>query len=308
MLVFDEEGELVLLNQQAEDLFGSLAESKGSFLAELLHKKNANLCKESGEISLVDGRVFLVAKSEESQVQKWEIIALRDVTAIRESERDRASMLEFLSHDMRSPQAAIIGLSTGKGGLKSESERFQRIEAQARRTLKLTDDFVQIARLEHNGIEPLETDIGALLYEALDRAYPEAKRKSIAMISDIPAEPEFCHVDPLAISRAIDNLIGNALKFSNEGSSVTLSLVREIDEAILIRVIDEGPGLPPERMESPWARFGASDTQAGPSAGLGLAYVKRVIDEHGGEIVVQSVAEIGTTFNLRIPCGRACND
>jgi len=68
-----------------------------------------------------------------------------------------------------------------------------------------------------------------------------------------------------------------------------------------VEVSDEGPGLPDERMEDTFARFGAHDTRAGPSAGLGLAFVKKVVDEHGGTIEAFSTPRDGTRFVLTIP-------
>ena len=308
MMIFDAQGRLLMLNRNARELFGSEDANKDTTFVDILLGVNADYDPGNDEVSLSDGRVYLMAQSNAEPEQETQIIALRDVTKARSAEKERAAMLEFLSHDMRSPQVAIVGLAKGNGLDAGTDARFERIEQQARRTLKLTDDFVQIARLEHNGVTLEETDVGALLYEALDRAYTEAGKKKIRLEANIPAEPEFCMIDPLALSRGIDNLIGNALKFSSKGTKVSLTLKRSDRESILIAVEDEGPGLPPERQAEPFARFGANDTKAGPSAGLGLAYVKRVVDEHGGEISVDSKAGEGTRFLIRIPCGKDCGD
>lgn len=306
MMVFGGDGQLMLLNHKAEALFGDGATRKGLTFSDLWRDAGAVLDGDKSELAFNDGSVFLVAMSEPGDNSTDRIYALRDVTSEREAADNRATMLEFLSHDMRSPQVAIVGLAAGTGLSLAEQERFERIEQQARRTLKLTDDFVQISRLEHNGITPVEADIGALLHEALDRAYPEARRKQIKLKNEIPEDPEFCDVDPLAISRALDNLLGNAIKFSDAETSVTLRLKRDDEQYIRIEISDEGPGLPEERLNNTYARFGAHDTRAGPSAGLGLAYVKRVVDEHGGTIRVKSDAASGTTFILSIPCAVPC--
>lgn len=306
MMVFDEQGKAVLMNERAESLFGTESAWTGLALSEILAQSKATRDATKQEIQTVDGRVFLVASSSVELEEQGKIVTLRDISYMREAEAQRREMLEFLSHDMRSPQAAIVGLV----GLPTNSmpidERLERIEAQARRTLKLTDDFVQIARLEYEGIQPEETDLSALLYEALDRAYPLAQRKAISLAADIPTDPLFCLVDPYSFSRAIDNLVGNALKFSTGGKSITLGLSRDEHSGIVVTVSDEGPGLPPERVENTFARFGARETAAGPSAGLGLAYVKKVVDEHNGTIAVRTEDNIGTTFAITLPADRAC--
>ncbi|KWV90934.1 CHASE2 domain-containing protein [Erythrobacter sp. YT30] len=305
MLVFDADGGLILMNTRAESVFGDEAACTGKTLAQLRDEQSAVLPADKQEIVFPDGRVFLLASSESEMSDGGQILSLRDISTIRQAEKQRREMLEFLSHDMRSPQAAIVGLVGATGQALPEKERLARIEKQARRTLKLTDDFVQIARLEYEGVEPQETDIGALLHEAVDRAYSAAKKRKITFDTTIPDEPEFCEVDPSSMSRAIDNLIGNAIKFSPKGEAISISLDRLDNNSIRIAVADNGPGLPAERVKDTFARFGARDTQAGPSAGLGLAYVKKVIDEHGAVIEVETRSDIGTRFQITLPCGKA---
>lgn len=305
MLVFDADGGLILMNTRAEGVFGKEARCTGKSLDTLLQEQGAVFDTDKQELEFAEERVFLLASSISEMNDGGQIVSLRDISNIRQAERQRREMLEFLSHDMRSPQAAIVGLVGAAGQALPEIERMSRIERQARRTLKLTDDFVQIARLEYEGVEPQETDLGALLHEAMDRAYTTAKRRSIVFETDISHEPEFCEVDPSSMSRAIDNLIGNAIKFSPHGETISVSLARLTGNALQISVADNGPGLPKERVEDTFARFGARDTEAGPSAGLGLAYVKRVVDEHGAQIEVETRKDTGTRFEITLNCGKS---
>ena len=84
---------------------------------------------------------------------------------------------------------------------------------------------------------------------------------------------------------------------------MTLSIEDKDDDTILIIVSDEGPGLPEERLADPFARFGAHETKAGPSAGLGLTFVQRTVQKHNGTIEVTSCPEKGTTFSIELPKG-----
>ncbi len=308
MMVFDADDRAVLMNEQAMVIFGEESDWSGLTLFQLLAENRAQFDTKMEEITTADGREFLVASSEVEIDEQIKIITMRDITKIRESEQQRREMLEFLSHDMRSPQAAIVGLVGAAGKHLPEQERMERIEAQARRTLKLTDDFVQIARLEYEGIEPIETDIGALLHEASDRAYPLAKRKNIKLETSLPMEPVFCMVEAYSLSRAIDNLIGNALKFSSNGQTIKVALKSGENGNPVIEIVDEGPGLPPERVSDPFARFGARTKGAGPSAGLGLAYVKKVVDEHEAEIRVRTKSDGGTSFEIILHCEQMISD
>lgn len=301
MMVFDGEGRLALFNAAAQGIFLGEKQDSELTLNELVANLGGQIDANSYEVSLPSQQTFLVASAPLDKGLGSEIVALRDITAIKQGEKQRQETLEFLSHDMRSPQVAIIGL-TGKSGKGLELEdRFGRIAEQARRTLQLAENFVQIARLENEGIRAEDTEMGALVYEAADRAYAIAKRKSITIDCQVPEDPIFCEADPSAISRVVDNLLSNALKFSPQASQIRLSLSEAANDRLSLVVEDEGPGMPAERQSQPFARFGANDSKAGPSAGLGLAFVKRAVDEHGGEIAVRSAANKGTRIEIDLP-------
>lgn len=307
MMVFDKQGRLALFNAAAQDIFLKGKAKNDLTLIEIVMGLGGQIDRDAYEVLLPRNRTFLLASAPLDEAMGSEIIALRDITAIKQGEQQRRETLEFLSHDMRSPQVAIIGL-TGKSGSDLEyGERLDRIAEQACRTLKLAENFVQIARLENEGIRAEDTDMGALIYEAADRAYAQAKRKSITIHCEVPEDPVFCEVDASAVSRVVDNLLSNALKFSPNASAIQLSLAQSADDRLLFALEDEGPGMPAERQADPFARFGAHDSKAGPSAGLGLAYVKRAIDEHGGKIAVQSGAEKGTRVEIELPVSQSAS-
>jgi len=307
MMVFDDQGRLALFNAAAEDVFPLAHEECELTLNELVADVGGEIDLNVQEVTIPRERTFLLASAPLDQAMGSEIVALRDITAIRQGEQQRRETLEFLSHDMRSPQVAIIGLTGSAGKELRQGERLERIADQARRTLKLAENFVQIARLENEGILAEDTDMGALIYEAADRAYALAKRKKIAIHCEVPEDPVFCEVDPSAISRVVDNLLSNALKFSPNSSRIHVSLAQIGDERLLLVVQDEGPGLPADRKADPFARFGAHDIKSGPSAGLGLAYAKRAIDEHGGDIAIVSAAEKGTRVEIELPVSQSAS-
>ncbi|WFL77068.1 CHASE2 and HATPase_c domain-containing protein [Altererythrobacter arenosus] len=300
MLVFDKQRQVALMNDKAMELFAHWSIEDQPHFAELVAGVRARYDPESQEMILQDGRAFLVANAPLDADIGSEVMILREVTELRNAERQRQEMLEFLSHDMRSPQVAIIGL-TGKSSEELvKEERLARIEGQARRTLSLAENFVQIARLGYDGITREDCDIGALLYEAADRAFPAAKRKGVSIETRIPDDPEFCLVDPYAISRVVDNLLDNAIKHTPSGRRITLALDPIDDESITIVVSDQGEGFPEDRLEQPFERFGAQSGDAGLSVGLGLAYVKRAVDEHGGTISLKSSREEGSEIAIRL--------
>ena len=306
IVVLDRQDKVQMLNAKADLLFPEGEEMENAKFADFLASSNAHLAKDSGELVTGDGRTFLIARAEldatEAEDTAGSIIALREVTELRRLDDERRQMLEFLSHDMRTPQVAIVGL-TRSGD--ADPDTLRRIRLQADRTLKLADDFVQLARLDSPNLQKHDADIGALVEEACDRAYTLAESKQITLEQDVPEDPCFAAVDASLIARMLDNLIGNAIKYSYEGAKVFVGFSSVEATHMVFTVADNGPGLSQERQAEPFARFGAHSTHAGPSSGLGLALVKKVVDAHDGVIVVASTPGAGTRFTITLPIEEA---
>ncbi|WP_299196750.1 CHASE2 and HATPase_c domain-containing protein [uncultured Erythrobacter sp.] len=310
MIVINGRGRVEMLNESAAGIFSGWQEMEEPTLDELIVFGGATLQRSGSEMVSEDGRIFLIARAamDNETVPEFvgEILALREITDLRRLDQERKQMLEFLSHDMRTPQVAIIGLTrknghgNGDGSGKSGADTMARIRKQADRTLKLADDFVQLARLESPNLQLEDSDIGALIEEACDRAYVLAEAKQISIEQHLPEEPCFADVDASLIARMLDNLIGNAVKYSPENSVIEVRLEANGGHQPRIIVADNGAGLPEARLKDPFARFGAHATHAGPSAGLGLALVKKVVDAHHGTITVASREGEGTQFTIAL--------
>ncbi len=225
------------------------------------------------------------------------------IAAIRRAEVERRQMLEFLSHDMRSPQVAIIGMTGENAPPMPEKERLARVRGQAEQTLKLADDFVQLARVTQAKLKSQEIDLASLALEAADRAYPAASARGISIAQDVGEEPAFINGDPGILSRTVDNLISNAIKYSPEGAQIEVTVEADPKAQLAwLSVADSGPGLPPSRARNPFARFGVeAQAGAGPSVGLGLAFVGEAMERHGAPIHVETAPQEGTRFTLEFP-------
>lgn len=310
ILILDGEGRVELLNSQARVLFAEDRNLEGVTFVELLLLEKISGSSQGTELTTQDGRTFLLARAALSPVRPdgqsdpsaaGEIVSLREVTDARRLEEERRQMLEFLSHDMRTPQAAIIALTRQIEVATNRAETAQRIRIQAQRTLKLADDFVQLARLEQAQVKLEDCDLNALVEEACDRAFAPAEAAGVE-IRYVPSDDcLFVHLDGSNIARMLDNLIGNAIKYCSPGDCVTIELQSPDEDSVRIMVADTGPGLPEERLADPFARFGAHATQAGPSVGLGLALVKKVVEVHRGTVTVDSAPGKGTRFTIVLP-------
>jgi CHASE2 domain-containing sensor protein/signal transduction histidine kinase len=303
IIVADKDNRVLLFNQAARHLFSETPDPVGQSLADLYLNQKLAIDHDAAEVTLGDGRVFLYASAPLAGQHRGgdgnHITAFRDITQMRHRQRENDELIEFLSHDMRSPQVAIMALTLSLDETNADIAR--RIRSQAELTLGLADGFVQLARLRETGARFERHDLSFILHEAMDQAHALASRKGIAVQRHIPEEPVFADMDRGQITRLAANLIGNAIKHIQEGGTVIVQLAVTGTNEAQITVTDNGPGLPEERREDPFARFGPRGTSDQPSAGLGLAFVKRVVDAHHGAIDTWPGPGGGTVFAVRLP-------
>ena len=238
------------------------------------------------------------------------IVAFADVSELREAERSREEVLAFLSHDMRSPQTSILALlelhAMDPDDNPTETVH-QRIEQYARRTLSLSEGFLQLARAETKAHETTVEDLGVLAEEAVDDVWAAAERKSIKVRIHWDGEPVPVNADRALLLRAIINLLTNAVKYSPADTtvSVTVAMRNEVGvEVCLCEVADQGYGISAENQAKLFERFRRFSEPGQPKAhgaGLGMAFVKTVIDKHKGRIDVKSATGAGSVFTLVLP-------
>ncbi|MDH7972066.1 CHASE2 domain-containing protein [Sphingomonas sp. AR_OL41] len=286
---------LLLANAPATALLGATAGSVTERLAAIAEHR------DDAELTLADGRSFSLRRAPLTAgdgVQRGWILLLAEITAIRAAEHDREEALEFLSHDMRAPQASIITLLDGGA---APPELAARIAGHARRTLALADMFVQRARLRTTRFAPEETDLCAALAEASDALWGQARRRGIRIATAGLDEPRYVMGERDTLTRLFANLIDNAVKFSADGGEVRC-VVTEAAGWVEVLIEDDGPGLAPERADNAFARFGTvRGSGAAPSVGLGLAYVRDATERHGGTVAHVALHPHGARFRVRLP-------
>lgn len=301
LFVFDAEGTLLTMNRRASAIMGApLGDMEGESVTHLLARIDGALNADETELQLGDGRIFVITRSTGIPEAQWSDIhlaMLTDVTEQRRAEAERRHALEFLSHDMRAPQVAILGLTSERGDSDAPEVRLGRIRQHARRTLDLADTFVELARLGDSPLDITETDLGALVDEAADRAFSVACDHGAKVTAHYGEDPVFAPADGAVLSRVIDNLVGNAIKYG--ATQVKLTLAAS-DHAASIEIADNGPGLPPERAADPFLRFGTRSSEGKAGAGLGLAFVAAAVAHHGGTITCQSETGRGACFRIEL--------
>lgn len=299
--VLDSTDRVGLANPAALALFG--IDATGIKMADLLAKAGAGQVNDGEELYLPDGRSFLLRNVAFGD-RPGSITMLAETTALRALGREREEMLEFLSHDMRAPQSAILMLLGDDSRQLVDGESRVRIADYARKTLRLADDFVQLARLKAVTSTFEDVDIAAVMSEAIDMAWPLAKVRDARIIASGLDAEVFIEGDASALLRALSNLIDNAIKYGSISGEVScvLSVERDASKArAVITISDNGPGLPSDRAKDIFARFGGRGDASTPGSGLGLAFVQDVIQHHGGTIACVSDPERGTCFTISLP-------
>ncbi len=294
--VADASGQVTLANAAAERVLGQ--DVVGEVFDRALGRLPSAVEDGDGEVKDAAGHHYLLRRvpfRDGSHAAGGEIIRLADITELKQAGQEREEMLQFLSHDMRAPQAAIIALANHPEG---QASPWARVSAYARHTLDLADEFVQLARLRSVGVSKEAVDIANVMTEAIDLCWAAAKAKRSVIFAEGIDDPVFVSGDGSALTRVFANLIGNAVKYCPEGSEIRCSL-KEVGGQAECTVADNGPGLPMDRVEDAFLRFGSRQDASG--SGLGLAFVKGVIDQHHGEVTVVSAPGNGTRFKVTVP-------
>ncbi len=242
----------------------------------------------------------------EQQQVNGVIINLSDISHIRAGERQRLETFSFLSHDLRAPLAsmlALVNMTKSREEYHVCEEFFKRIESYANRTLNLAEDFLQISQLEHMVDLQFETvDIGMIAANAIDAVWDHSSNKNIRIVDEISEEPVYIRGDPSLLERALLNLLNNAVKYSETGTTIHVAIHVEND-TVTCSVRDEGFGISKAAIDKIFDRhFRAvppNHTDI-PGLGLGLSFVKSVMEKHNGSIEVESKEGEGSTFYVRL--------
>lgn len=215
-------------------------------------------------------------------------------------------MNDNIAHDLRSPIARIRGLAevtlTGDGGIEEYAQMAASTVEECDRLLQMINTMLTISRTEA-GVDPMtfETvDLAESAIEACVLFQPLAEDKGISMQCGA-ADPCLVKGNPQMLQRLLANLVDNAIKYTDPGGSVRVSVDR-IESNVRMEVQDTGPGIPPEDHKRIFQRFYRGDqSRTLGGAGLGLSLAQAIVRAHGGEISLQSQPGQGSTFAVLIP-------
>jgi len=243
--------------------------------------------------------------------QTFEQMAARiaeQIEELRENDRRRREFVANVSHDLRTPTGAIQGYLEAlvmRSERVSDEEREQFLRAALRQTERLgrlVDQLFELARLEAREFAPQRElfSLAELAQDVVSKFQASAERKGIALRSELGPELPPIRADIGLLERALDNLLDNAIRYTEPGGAVTVS-VRQVPGGVGLKVSDTGTGISDEDLPRVFDRFYRVERPTGhetDGTGLGLAITKRIVELHEGDIEVDSGSERGTTFSI----------
>ncbi len=236
------------------------------------------------------------------------IVSLKDISDVKQAMRTRTEMLDFLSHDLRSPMVSVLAL-IGRMRHGEDGERLRdfldNVEHYAQRNLNIAEQFLQLARVEaEESVEMVEQDMLDVVESAIDQVQIQAQSRGITLRFDYDQEQDvWVRGNNELLERLVVNLLTNAVKYSHENGKVLVRLYAEGGQ-VCCDVRDQGVGIPEAFQDKLFERFSRASTSGGArtrGAGLGLRFVKVVTERHGGTIHVESVPNEGSCFRLALP-------
>ncbi len=234
-----------------------------------------------------------------------------EIEILRELNRLRSELIANVSHELRTPLGLIKIFCTTllredvDFDLGTQREFLCDIEEETDKLEKIVDNLLDLSQMKDGRLhlEKCPTDLGQLAKEVVETM--EIQLTQHRFVHDFPCDPLVATVDPKRIEQLLRNLLSNAIKYSPEGGIITIQ-GRGDKRQLLVRVSDQGMGIPSEDLERVFDRFYRVEneiTQSVRGVGLGLAVCRGIVEAHGGRIWAESTLGVGSTFYFTLPVG-----
>jgi two-component system NtrC family sensor kinase len=307
---------VVLSNPAARRAFGlGAGMMEGHPLAQLID--NAKLVdfvtkapeagsSRKGEIPLSDGRTLYATLTPIPGVGR--AVIMQDITHLKELDRMKTEFVSTVSHDLRSPLTSIMGYAQilkSFGPLNEKQEMFvERIMRGVNQIIDLIGDLLDISRIEAGvGMDMVPCNVSKLAEKVIDQLKDAAAAKNQQLIYQGMAQQVSVLGNELRLRQVINNLVGNAIKYTQEGGEIRLT-VRLEDQTLLLSLEDNGIGISPSDLPFIFDKFYRVESDATADiqgTGLGLSICKSVVEKHDGRIWADSMLGEGSIFYVALP-------
>jgi len=335
IVMINRAGVILLLNRMAEELLGMPAH-------ELLGRQYTEARQQYELVRLIgdalerrehlrDELTFYYPEERQIEINLVPIegrddsggllLVLQDVTAIRRLERMRSEFVANVSHELKTPIAAVKGFAEtllgGAGGDPETQRAFLKIiHDESDRLNRLVNDILELSKIESRRAPLLfsPVELGPFIGKTVELLAKEAERKNIRIETEVGDEL-YVEADEDRLRQIVVNVLSNAINYTPEGGRVRIQVepvasgdgqIAEEDDydAIRIRISDNGIGIPKKDLPRIFERFYRVDkarSRSSGGTGLGLSIVKHLVELHRGSIAVESTVGVGTTFTIELP-------
>ncbi len=239
------------------------------------------------------------------------VLIFHDVTLARKMEKMRRQFVDNVSHELKTPLSAIYAvIETLMEVEPPEPEQrrrfYQFIHENTLRLSNLINDLLDLSEIEQRkaSLEWAEYPLADLVRDLAADFLPAAQRKTHELVVEAPETLPTIETDKKAFSKALGNIIDNAIKYTEEGGRIVVSAAADGPAYVRVQVADNGIGIPPKYQERIFERFYRVDKARSIKSGgtgLGLSIVKHITEALGGRVLLESAPGKGTTFTLRLP-------
>ena len=329
IVAVDREGAVVLWNEAAERITGiRAADAIGRSTLQVLQRT-----LESGDETPPDAMGDRLLSIRRGDDEVWlslteaimrdpagavsgRIFAFRDISAERVVEQMKSDFVTAVSHELRTPLTSIYGFAETllrQDVLFGEDERrtfLGYIASESERLTTIVDQLLNVARLDTGDLQVnlAPTDVRAVASEVVQVARQAPGANGHDFVLELPAEPLDAEADGDKLRQILINLVDNAVKFSPNGGKVTVAARRAGEEAVEVRVVDEGIGIPEEEQRRIFTKFHRGDAITNNSSatgtGLGLFIAHGLVAAMGGRMWVDSHEGAGSSFAFELPLAR----
>ena len=254
-----------------------------------------------------DTEDFVVAE----ELARRATLAVENARLFKEAQaatRARDEMLGIVAHDLRNPLNTIIMATDlvmdlpGDAPVSKSRSTMEMIRRASDRMNRLIQDLLDVKRIEGGrlAVEPRPESIASVVSEAVEMLRPLATGASLSLSTEVPADLPRGLIDPPRIHQVLSNLVGNSIKFTPPGGSITVT-AEPLTDSVRISVIDTGPGIAPEQVSHLFSRYWQGRQNDRRGIGLGLTISKGIVEAHGGRIWVESAPGEGSRFHFTVP-------
>ena len=315
IVVVDEGNSILMSNVAAHAALGLGKDARGRPVGESIpHTAVRSMFAEvrrtgraiRSEVSIKDGRAFNVHLTPVPGV--GQVLMMQDITHLKELDRIKSEYVTTVSHDLRTPLTTVQGyveLLPRAGPMNEQQQGFiLRVRQGIEMITNLLDKLLDVERLEAGPeMEMAPCDLNQVIDEAVRDVRPQAENKYRELAWKPSESMLLVSGNAYRLRQVMDNLLGNAIKYTGEGGRIALSTTVDGGH-VVVNVADDGIGIPREQQSLVFDKFYRVESDENldiAGAGLGLAIVKTVIEAHGGRVWVESNPGAGSTFSFVLP-------